>query len=114
MSAAPWLQQEDRGPELYGRCAVTLALPCFAGHFPDAPILPGIVQLQWAVELAEALAPQRYGTAAFLGLARVKFKRPVQPPAELEFELRTAPGTITVRVHSAAGLHTEGRLRYRA
>ena len=114
MSAIAWLQQEQRGVLLYGRCAVTTALPCFAGHFPGEPILPGIVQLQWSADLAAALAPERYSSAAFLGLARVKFKLPVRPPAELEFELRTGPGTIALRVRSAAGLHTEGRLRYRA
>lgn len=27
-------------------------LPCLDGHFPDTPIVPGVVQIDWAIRLA--------------------------------------------------------------
>ncbi|MFK7914335.1 MAG: hypothetical protein AB8B93_10510 [Pseudomonadales bacterium] len=87
-------------------------LDYFRGHFPGAPILPGVVQLQWATTLANHLLPG----ASFAGLARVKFKAPVHPGAVLRFELQPKPGAtkkISLRIASVAGLHTEGQLLYR-
>lgn len=88
------------------------ALACFRGHFPGAPILPGVVQLQWATTLVERVL----SASAFAGLARVKFKAPVYPGAVLRFELQpmaVATGKIRLRITSVTGLHTEGQLLYR-
>lgn len=106
----------DRGLEattgLTALAWVPPELACFRGHFPGAPILPGVVQLQWATELAENFSTSR----TFAGLARIKFKAPVYPGAVLRFEMQptaTAAHNIRLRVASVAGLHTEGQLLYR-
>lgn len=59
--------------------------PCFAGHFPGRPILPGVVQIDWAIRLAEL---NLGGCAPFYGLGPVKFMRVIGPGAELALELR--------------------------
>ena len=62
--------------------------PAFDGHFPDAPVLPGVVLLS-LVMTALAQAP---ALAARLGAApqidQVKFLRPVAPGQTLRISLR--------------------------
>lgn len=52
----------------------------FQGHFEGQPILPGVAQIDWAVSLAG-----RYlGLAgAFSGMEKIKFRRIIQPPAQV-------------------------------
>ncbi|MCW5752388.1 MAG: hypothetical protein KIT81_14710 [Alphaproteobacteria bacterium] len=60
----------------------------FQGHFPEAPILPGIVQLHWAVELArEAFALGQSAPVA----VQVKYRNVIRPEARLDLELRFDP-----------------------
>jgi 3-hydroxymyristoyl/3-hydroxydecanoyl-(acyl carrier protein) dehydratase len=60
-------------------------LDCFRGHFPGFPILPGVVQLDWAVHFARehgvADAP---ATRAF----QVKFRSFIRPRDGVTLELR--------------------------
>lgn len=108
-----WEGIEADPTELHARCQITADLPCFAGHFPGQPILPGILQLRWALSLAASAFAGRYPEDRFVGLSRVKFKQPVVPPATLCFELEDQGSGLRLRVLSAAGLHCEGRLNYR-
>ncbi len=56
----------------------------FAGHFPDCPLLPGVVQIGWAVELARQHVPF---AAQFHALAGVKFMRVIQPGDAIALQL---------------------------
>lgn len=66
------------------RFRVAAELAYFSGHFAAWPILPGIVQVHWAVELA-----QRYFTVSgdFRRLEHIKFHRVVRPDLELALTL---------------------------
>lgn len=108
-----WEGIEANETELRARCHITVDLPCFAGHFPGQPILPGVLQLRWALALAAGAFAGRYPQDRFAGLARIKFKQPVVPPATLGFELKEMSSGLKLRVLSAAGLHCEGHLKYR-
>jgi 3-hydroxymyristoyl/3-hydroxydecanoyl-(acyl carrier protein) dehydratase len=48
----------------------------FDGHFPEVPLLPGVVQITWAIELARKHL-RAIGT--FKALSAVKFTRVIQP-----------------------------------
>lgn len=57
----------------------------FAGHFPDLPILPGVVQLDWAARYArEYLAL----SGEFSALENLKFLALVLPEARLQLSLK--------------------------
>lgn len=62
--------------------------PSFAGHFPDRPILPGVLILDRALALAAAHGALDPAT---LRLAGGKFLSPVAPGETLVFALRRTP-----------------------
>jgi 3-hydroxyacyl-[acyl-carrier-protein] dehydratase len=68
--------------------------PQFAGHFPDDPVLPGVLVLE-ALQQAGALVayasePFDAKTSAiyFLGIDRVKYRFPVRPGSQLDLVMR--------------------------
>ncbi|WP_244816396.1 AMP-binding protein [Caballeronia sp. Lep1P3] len=60
------------------------ALHHFAGHFPGLPILPGVVQLDWAIRLAAEFVA---GARDIESVDRLKFMAPVPPGAVLALQL---------------------------
>jgi len=82
--------------------------PAFAGHFPGAPLLPGVVLLDEAIraiELADGGEPRCWRVAA------VKFLRAVVPGEALVLEQeRLASGTVRFTILSAGQAVTTGAL----
>lgn len=64
--------------------AITAELPAFAGHFPDVPVLPGVVQLHWATELSREYFA-RSGDAQ--NVDALKFQNIIAPPVRLRLVL---------------------------
>ncbi len=65
---------------------VPLDLAHFTGHFPQTPVLPGVVQIDWAQQLARSLIkdlPPR-----FSGMEVLKFQQLVRPGDQLQLTLR--------------------------
>ena len=60
-------------------------LAFFSGHFPKTPVLPGVVQVDWAMHLGQQLLdlPPR-----FAGMEVLKFQQLVRPGDHLELTLR--------------------------
>ena len=56
----------------------------FAGHFPGAPLLPGVAQLHLAIGYA---CEQWAIEERFSGLEMLKFQRPLQPGVEVTLQL---------------------------
>lgn len=57
----------------------------FKGHFPDFPILPGVVQIHWAVEMARAWLGLPLASAREF---QIKFKAVIVPGDRLTLSLR--------------------------
>jgi len=76
----------DKGLEAEAR--VPAASHWYDGHFPGAPILPGIAQVSLALDLAGRLAGRAPRLA---GLRRLRFRRVVAPGEVLT--VRVAPVT---------------------
>jgi 3-hydroxyacyl-[acyl-carrier-protein] dehydratase len=72
---------------------VTINEGFFQGHFPDRPVMPGVLICEAMAQLgaifAHACRGGNDGQRVFLltGLDRVKFKRPVEPGDQLLMEL---------------------------
>lgn len=82
-------------------------LACFVGHFPDFPVLPGVVQLDWALQLAATHMGVTPDTAIRL---QVKHKRIVVPLSPLMLDLRIDPSgqKLQFTYRSAGAVVTEG------
>ena len=58
------------------RLEVPEALDCWPGHFPDMPIVPGVLQLDWVIELARAW---KSPVGEPDGVSALKFRRVLRP-----------------------------------
>ncbi|CAN5265540.1 hypothetical protein BH24PSE2_BH24PSE2_13920 [soil metagenome] len=84
----------------------------FNGHFPGAPVLPGVVQIDWAVHHGAALG---FSPRGFCGLARLKFKSLIRPDAVLRLSLEPAGRDRLDFVYASRQTrHSEGSIRYAA
>ena len=71
---------------------VTMNEPCFVGHFPEEPVMPGVLiveamaQCSGIMVLRSVPDPENYSTY-FMKIDGVKFKRKVVPGDTLQFEI---------------------------
>ena len=80
----------------------------FQGHFPGFPVLPGVVQLRWAVELAQEHFDVGIGPHE---VKRLKFKSIIVPPLVVELSLQqTGSGEVQFGYKSKELEYSEGRL----
>jgi 3-hydroxymyristoyl/3-hydroxydecanoyl-(acyl carrier protein) dehydratase len=87
---------------------ITPELGWFRGHFPKNPVLPGVVQLHWAVIAATSL----FGFQDVpVEIKRLKFKGIVTPPRMLELALsKPRQNEVQFGYASLGQQHSEGRL----
>lgn len=85
----------------------------FRGHFPGMPILPGVVQLHWAVDQAATL----FDVPVTIGeVTQLKYRKPITPGSTvmLELDCDRDNAKIKFRYHSdAEGDHSSGILKWR-
>jgi 3-hydroxyacyl-[acyl-carrier-protein] dehydratase len=73
---------------------ITINEPFFQGHFPGTPIMPGVLIIEAMGQaggvLAYASLPrEKHGSLIyFMGMDRVRFRKPVVPGDQLIFEVK--------------------------
>jgi len=85
----------EEGKRIVGIKNVTINEPFFQGHFPDHPIMPGVLMIEamaqvGGVMLMGFIKKQGEGedkVVYFMSLDNVKFRRPVVPGDQIRFEL---------------------------
>jgi 3-hydroxymyristoyl/3-hydroxydecanoyl-(acyl carrier protein) dehydratase len=82
----------------------------FRGHFPGKPVLPGVVQLNWAVVVAQAV----FGIRELPGeVLRLKFKSIVVPPCTIVLTLtRPAQADVYFEYTGSERQFSQGQLRF--
>ncbi|MGN6289842.1 MAG: 3-hydroxyacyl-ACP dehydratase FabZ [Sphingopyxis terrae] len=74
-----------RDTSIHAVKAVTINEPFFQGHFPDRPIMPGVLIIEALAQAGGVLAIESLGLAGsgklvyFMGIDGVKFRKPVEP-----------------------------------
>ncbi|MBS1785407.1 MAG: hydroxymyristoyl-ACP dehydratase [Acidobacteria bacterium] len=85
--------------------------PAFQGHFPDHPILPGVVQVDWAIRLGA----ERFGVlGAFQSLEHLKFQAVIVPeePITLTLAWDDAARELAFTYRGADGVKSSGFARF--
>ena len=93
---------------------VTINEPHFQGHFPDYPIMPGVLMVEAIAQTGGALLlteiPDRdQKLMVFTGIDNAKFKRPVVPGDQLRIEV-TVLNWRTRAVKMLGTITVEGKL----
>ena len=96
-----------------GQMLLELTVPAdllyFDGHFTVAPVLPGVVQVDWAIHYGRL----HFGLqGAFGGINALKFQQMIRPgvPVQLELAWDETKRTLNFRYFSEAGPHASGRI----
>jgi 3-hydroxymyristoyl/3-hydroxydecanoyl-(acyl carrier protein) dehydratase len=96
---------------------IPVDLVYFKGHFPAVPLLPGVVQTGWAIELARRCFDQATPPpGAFRSLVAVKFTRVIQPGSVVELRLDFDPSAqrLDFEYLSASGRCSSGTALFTA
>lgn len=85
----------------------------FEGHFDNAPVLPGVVQIAMAVK---ACADRGLSTRPLTGLRDIRFSRPLGPDDAIDVRLDPAVDSHSIRfeIRSAGQSAASGVLLFAA
>jgi 3-hydroxyacyl-[acyl-carrier-protein] dehydratase len=82
----------EPGRRAVGEKLVTIGEPFFQGHFPDFPIMPGVLIVEALAQTgcvaAMSLPEYQDKLPFFAGIDKVRFKRPVRPGDTLRLEFQ--------------------------
>jgi 3-hydroxyacyl-[acyl-carrier-protein] dehydratase len=84
----------DKGQRIRAVKNVTINEPFFGGHYPNRPVMPGVLMIEALAQAAALLAFESGETVLdenmvyyFVGIDGARFKRPVEPGDQLILEV---------------------------
>jgi 3-hydroxyacyl-[acyl-carrier-protein] dehydratase len=111
----------DPGKRVIGLKNITQNEPQFTGHFPERPIMPGVLIVEAMAQVGAVLMlqlPEHQNKLAVLaGIDNMRFRRMVVPGDQLKIEVevlkfRGAIGKVSAKATVDGQLVTEGELLF--
>ena len=103
----------DKGKSIRALKNVTINEPFFEGHFPNRPVMPGVLMLEALAQASALLSfdaldalPDDKMIYYFAGMEGVRFRRPVEPGDQLILEaqiLRMKAGIFKFKTRALVG-----------
>jgi len=96
------VEEVELGERAVGIKNVTFNEPHFQGHFPGAPVMPGVLIIEALAQTAAALVIATLGADAegklvyFMTIDQAKFRRQVTPGDQLKLHVRKTRARRTV------------------
>jgi 3-hydroxymyristoyl/3-hydroxydecanoyl-(acyl carrier protein) dehydratase len=83
----------------------------FEGHFPEVPLLPGVVQTAWVIEFARAYLPI---APHFRSMHNMKFMRFIMPGSTIRLWLRYQrdKNELAFEYSEAEKISASGKIRF--
>ena len=80
------------GERIVGLKNVTINEPFFKGHFPDMPIMPGVLMIEAMAQVGgclvfEGMEERDEKLVFFMGIEKARFRKPVRPGDQLRIEM---------------------------
>src|SRR5579872_4567396 len=93
--------EELEAERIVGIKNVTINEPFFTGHFPDYPVMPGVLIVEAMAQVAGVLVlsgiPDRKNKLVLLaGVDGAKFRKPVRPGDQLRMEMKVLRSRATM------------------
>lgn len=107
-------------PSILGQKNVTINEPFFTGHFPEAPIMPGMLILESLAQAGGILVYEKgfkEKIALFLSVNNAKFRSPVKPGDVLMLYIEgiifsSKGGRVKATAHVGSKLAVEAEIGY--
>ena len=103
----------DTGKRIKALKNVSMNEPFFEGHFPNRPVMPGVMMLEALAQASAILAfdasgdrPDDKTVVYFVGIDNARFKRPVEPGDQLVLHStleRSKGGIVKFSSHATVG-----------
>ncbi|XQW84902.1 thioester dehydrase [Thalassotalea piscium] len=103
------LSVESLGDSVIMKFLLQPELDYFKGHFPNMPILAGVVQLDWAIKYTQ----QHLGfeSQLVINVEVLKFQVVLSPNLEVQLHLeKKSTNKVLFKYISAKGIHASGRI----
>lgn len=114
------ITEYEAGKRIVGLKNVSVNEPFFQGHFPDNPVMPGVLQVEAMAQVGAIMMlcdPENVGqTPFFMSLERAKFRRPIYPGDQMRIEvqalrMRRQMGACRGQIHVDGRLCAEAEIR---
>ncbi|WP_223669730.1 ApeI family dehydratase [Kangiella shandongensis] len=109
------IQQTENKGEVIFELEIDASLDAFAGHFDTFPIVPGVVQIQWALHFFGHYMKQPDASShrwQITKVTKLKFQHVITPRTIVSLALNydDSKQSLSFALTSAEGQHSSGKL----